>query len=33
LPLHWSVVQAFHKEAHRNSYAIKPTTYHRISNA
>ena len=33
LPLHWSVVQTFHKEAHRNSYAIKPTTYHRISNA
>ena len=33
LPLHWSVIKDFHPATHRNSYTIKPTTYHRISNA
>lgn len=33
LPLHWDVIQGFHVNTHRNSYHIKPTTYHRIANA
>lgn len=33
LPLHWSVIQGFHGDVHRNSYNINPITYHRISNA
>lgn len=33
LPLHWNVIRGFHADAHRNSYTIKPVTYHRISHA
>ena len=33
LPLHWDVIQGFHTQSHRNSYTIKPVTYHRITNA
>lgn len=30
-PLHWDIIQGFHRENHRNSYFMKRPTEHRLS--